>query len=1170
MQAKLRYFLMFLLVTALMTLATHAMAGEPEPAALVPRPVKVDWQKGQVQLDSGTPIIFNDEAAKGEAEMLASLLHPATGLPLPLQPMSALGGKLGNAIVFTLDPSLEAALGREGYRLEVLPTPVIRITAAAPAGLFYGGQTLRQLLPAALFAKSEQAGVTWQVPCCRIVDRPRFPWRGLLLDEGRHFFGKQFVKHCIDLLAVHKMNTLHWHLTDDQGWRIEIKKYPKLTEIGSWRDQTAGNGKRYGGFYTQDEIREIVAYAARRHVTIVPEIEMPGHSLAALTAYPQFSCTGGPFKVRTVWGVEADVCCAGNDTTFAFLGDVLDEVVDLFPSTFIHIGGDECPKDRWHTCPKCQARIKAEGLKNERELQSYFTRRIEDHLASKGRRLIGWDEILEGGLPPKATVMSWRGMGGATAAAESGHDYVATPTSHCYLNYPTTTISLEKAYSFEPIPEALAASKRSHCLGVQGNMWTEHTPTPADVDRLVWPRLCALAEVGWTPKELRSTRDFLARMDSHVARLSQLGVKIHVPGKLVGSGKAIPMPQESLSNGLIEATWQLGVHGPTAGQLHCHATRRMLALNGELFSLVLQDGTCLNASEMDIVNRSRTEPLAARPDASRYAERLPGKQLVVELASADGNLHATWRAILRDGSPYLRQQVTFVAGKRPIPVKEIILIDIPLVAARSSGSVDGSPVVTDTAFFAVEHPMSINRGVDGHVRCFLPRSTALAAGEPFEVSSVIGFVAKGQLRREFLSYLERERAHPYRPFLNYNTWYDIGFVNRFDAAAAIDAITTFGEELVNKRKTRIDSFLLDDGWDDCQSLWRPHQGFPNGFAPVAEAAKRYGAALGFWLSPWGGYDQPKKERLAQGRKEGFEIVNGSFSLAGPKYYQRFRGLCLEVIGKYGANHFKFDGIGSGSDQGAGSAMRDFDAMFRLLAELRSVRPDVYINQTTGTWPSPFWLLHADSIWRGGNDNSFTGAGSDRQRWITYRDADVFARIVSRAQLYPLNSLMLGGMIYARHANKLNVDPQSDFTSEVRSFFGSGTQMQEMYITPKLLTPANWDMLAASARWARANAETLCDAHWVGGDPAKLAVYGWAAWSPHKGILTLRNPAGRTGSIIIDAAEVFELPDSAPRRYRLTSPYQDQRSTVSALTAGEKASFTLQPYEVLVLEAQAEQ
>ncbi len=519
------------LVLVVAFLGTISGRVDAEMAALVPKPMKGEFAHGAVTLNDSTRIIHEGDATKTEAEMLATLLRPATGLPLKVEPMPSPAGKLGNVIVLTIDSALGRDLGNEGYRLEVPTTPIIRIAAAAPAGLFYGGQTLRQLLPSAIFDATKQSGVKWEVPCCRIEDKPRFPWRGLLLDEGRHFFGMKFVEHYIDLLAAHKLNVLHWHLTEDQGWRIEIKKYPKLTEIGSWRDQTEGDGKRYGGFHTQNEIREVVAYAAARHVTIVPEIEMPGHSLGALTAYPQFSCTGGPFKVRTRWGVEDDVYCAGNDATFDFVGDILDEVLTLFPSTFIHIGGDECPKTRWKTCPKCQARIKAEGLKNEHELQSYFIRRIEDRLGAKGRRLIGWDEILEGGLPPRATVMSWRGMGGATAAAQSGHDYVATPTSHCYLDFPLKTIGVEKAYSFEPIPTTLTTLQQAHCLGVQGNMWTERTPTAADIDRQTWPRLCALAEVGWTPKELRNPSDFQTRLESHIRRLQKMGVKIKVPGK---------------------------------------------------------------------------------------------------------------------------------------------------------------------------------------------------------------------------------------------------------------------------------------------------------------------------------------------------------------------------------------------------------------------------------------------------------------------------------------------------------------------------------------------------------------------------------------------------------------------------------------------------------------
>ncbi len=618
-----------------------------------------------------------------------------------------------------------------------------------------------------------------------------------------------------------------------------------------------------------------------------------------------------------------------------------------------------------------------------------------------------------------------------------------------------------------------------------------------------------------------------------------------------------------LSNDQVAATWKLADGKSAAGTLRAKATGQTVTLDGELFTLLLPDGSCHRASELKIVGQPRVERLAAKPDASRLAERLPGTQLVVDFTG--DNLHATWRAVLRDGSNYLRQQVTLV-GNQDLPLKELVMLDIGLAHARPSGTVEGSPVVTETVFCGLEHPLSLNQVAGARVRCVLPRGTPLEAGEALECSSVIGFVPEGQLRRGFLAYLERERAHPYRPFLNYNTWYDIGYFSRFDEAAAHDTIRSFGEELVVKRGVRLDSFLLDDGWDDPASLYRPHRGFPNGFGSLAKLAKHYGAALGFWLSPWGGYGPPKEERLQHGREEGFEIVNGGFSLAGPKFYERFRGLCVEVIRDYGVNQFKFDGIGTGDSAGAGAAIRDFEAMLRLLAELRALKPDLYINQTTGTWPSPFWLMHADSIWRGGDDHDFAGVGSDRQRWITYRDGDVYQEVVTRAELYPLNSLMLHGMIYARSAKKLNVDPGHDFRSEVRSFFGSGTQMQEMYITPKLLAAADWDALAESARWARENADTLVDTHWVGGDPTKLQVYGWAAWSPRKGILTLRNPSDKPAEIAIDPAKVFELPAGASHEFKLSSPYADQHLSLSRLRSGETATFSLAPFEVLVVEA----
>jgi len=407
-----------------------------------------------------------------------------------------------DAITLTSDDA-DLTLGNEGYELQVTPTR-ITVRAPEPAGLFYGSQTLDQLL------------ASRPIPALRMVDRPRFRWRGLMLDEARHFFGKKFVKRVIDLLALHKLNIFHWHLCDDQGWRLEIKKYPRLTEVGAWR---AAEGQPYGGFYTQADIHDVVTYARSRFVTVVPEIEMPGHATAALASYPELSCAGGPFDVATRWGIFEDVFCAGNDATFAFLEDVLGEVLELFPSKFIHIGGDECPKTRWKTCSKCQKRIRDERLNDERELQSYFIRRIGRFLNVHGRQLIGWDEILEGGLAPHAAVMSWRGMTGAVAAARAGHDVVVSPTSHCYLDYSYEKLDLETAYSLDPIPAELTDEQHNHILGAQGNMWTELTPTVVDVERQIWPRLCALAEVAWSPPGQRDFAGFSARLTTHLHQL---------------------------------------------------------------------------------------------------------------------------------------------------------------------------------------------------------------------------------------------------------------------------------------------------------------------------------------------------------------------------------------------------------------------------------------------------------------------------------------------------------------------------------------------------------------------------------------------------------------------------------------------------------------------------
>lgn len=527
--------------------ATATRVTEQAKITVIPKPMETKLTDGHFTLKQTSAIYYENtvpEAAeiKAVARYLADQLRPSTGLSLVVLEQSK-AQVPADSFLLTTENS-DAALGDEGYELLVTKSNVI-LRAPKPAGLFYGVQTLRQLLPPQIESRKKVLGVDWTIPCVEITDKPRFAWRGSLLDCCRQFMSVPFVKRYIDLFAYHKMNRFHWHLTDDPGWRIEIKKYPKLTEISAWRNSGPGplrswdnppqTDEMYGGYYTQDDIKDVVDYAKSRYVTVVPEIEMPGHSSSALVAYPELSCTGGPFKVQNTMGISDDVYCAGNEKTFEFLEDVLNEVVELFPSLYIHIGGDECPKKRWEKCPKCQARIKAEGLKDEHELQSYFVKRIEKVLLSKNRRLIGWDEILEGGLAPQATVQSWRGMKGAIEAARQGHDVVASPTTHCYFDYPHSkeqaasfpkwmgVLPTEKVYTFEPLPEDLTPAQQRHILGGEGNIWTEVAPQE-QVDSRAYPRLTALAETLWSPKELRNWDDFSGRLQSHYKRLDVLGV----------------------------------------------------------------------------------------------------------------------------------------------------------------------------------------------------------------------------------------------------------------------------------------------------------------------------------------------------------------------------------------------------------------------------------------------------------------------------------------------------------------------------------------------------------------------------------------------------------------------------------------------------------------------
>lgn len=495
-----------------------------DPLNIIPKPVSAKTFEGFFNITAGTVIQYNFEIEKGGLiiETLASHLSDYYKLENVAQQAATRQSK--NSVFLTLNEN--SKIEKEGYRLKVNKNGVL-IEASDLNGLFYGVQSLIQMMPSESGARE-----IVEVPFAVVEDYPRFAWRGLHLDVCRHFMPKDFVFKYLDFMAMHKLNTFHFHLTEDQGWRIEIKKYPLLTEVGSKRKETligsARTSKEYDGiphegFYTQEDIKEIVKYAADRFITVVPEIEMPGHALAALASYPDLGCTGGPYEVSTRWGIFHDVMCAGKESTFEFLENVMAEVLELFPSEYIHIGGDECPKTKWKECPLCQQRIADEGLKDEHELQSYFIQRVEKFLNSKGRILIGWDEILEGGLAPNAAVMSWRGEAGGIEAAKQKHNVVMSPGTHCYLDHyqadPKTQplaiggfTPLDKIYAYEPVPDSLTVEEAKYIMGAQGNVWTEYMKTSDHVEYMVYPRAAALAEVVWSPKGERDYNEFLERL----------------------------------------------------------------------------------------------------------------------------------------------------------------------------------------------------------------------------------------------------------------------------------------------------------------------------------------------------------------------------------------------------------------------------------------------------------------------------------------------------------------------------------------------------------------------------------------------------------------------------------------------------------------------------------
>ncbi|MBN1531620.1 MAG: beta-N-acetylhexosaminidase [Spirochaetes bacterium] len=489
------------------------VAAPPDPLSIVPYPSSLEKHAGTMNCSDKLVILADpDRSVQKTAALLAGYIAGAGGPAVPVKAYT--GARPEGAIILAIDR--KAPAGEESYRLEVREDGVM-LRAREPRGIFRGSQTLRQMLLAGQGTGKKGPSL----PCITISDAPRFPWRGLNLDCSRHFYSKNDIKRYLDLMACYKMNVFHWNLVNDQGWRLEIKKYPKLTEVGAWRTE---GGKRYGGFYTREDVREILDYARERFITVVPEIDMPGHSRAALAAYPEYSCTGGPFSVSTRWGIHTDIFCAGNDGTFRFLEDVLAETAALFPGTYIHVGGDECPPFKWHRCPRCQSRMKEQGLKDERELHGWFMRRIASYLETLGRKTIGWDEILEGGAPAGTTVQFWRGSDRAAEAIERGHRAIVSTTGYTYFDYGLAVTGLSKVYSFEPVPPGLPGDKEGMVLGSEANMWSEFA-TPENTDAKLFPRILALSEVLWTPKEKRNYDDFHRRMETQYVLLKGLGVR---------------------------------------------------------------------------------------------------------------------------------------------------------------------------------------------------------------------------------------------------------------------------------------------------------------------------------------------------------------------------------------------------------------------------------------------------------------------------------------------------------------------------------------------------------------------------------------------------------------------------------------------------------------------
>lgn len=660
--------------------------------------------------------------------------------------------------------------------------------------------------------------------------------------------------------------------------------------------------------------------------------------------------------------------------------------------------------------------------------------------------------------------------------------------------------------------------------------------------------------------------------------LVSLGISTYAvdyPGKAPGTAVlTINSVNITLQNDILKQSWKVTNQKLSSGKLIDIPGNTSIDLSSsELFYFIV-DGKTLKSSEFKIQSTPVEYKIVPNKESVQVSQGLGGKAVKTMLISNDGKLSVQWTATLRDGSNYVQQQFVFSTKQPELNVSEYYF-QLNTPGKASAGTVDGSPVTFGNFFFASENPMTKiilqQKGKTNQAQFRLPRYSGLSNSEPFTTTITTGVVPSNQMRRGFLYYIERERAHPYVQYLHYNSWFDISYSElKLNEPVCLDAIRHIGDSLTTKRGVALSGFVFDDGWDDNSTLWQFNSGFPKGFEPLTTEAKKYKSGIGMWISPWGGYDPEKAERLKYGATQGFETNENGFSLSGAKYYSRFKEVCLNRISQNGASYFKFDGIGAANGLNANKFEKDIDALFHLTGELRKANPELFINMTVGTWPSPFFLWYSNTIWRGSDDVNFLGEGTKRQQWSTYRDAMTYENIVSKAPLYPLNSLMIHGICIAKNGtpSKMNNDTE-DIRNEIHSYFGSGTGIQELYISWSLLNAEVWDILAESVQWSRAHKDILADTHWIGGNPGKGEVYGWAAWYNNNGTLTLRNPSDKPATISIDIAKAFELPANAAKQYVLASPWKaDASKPIVRAIAGKSVTFNLKPFEVLNFNAQA--